>query len=72
MTRVLLTVNVKVIVAPTASVAVTVKVRVVPAVGLPDTVMAPVPLPVMFNPVGLVTADTTKVTGPVPPVVVIV
>ena len=57
---------------PTASLGVTVKVTVPVEVGVPDTLIVPVPLPEIVKPVVLVTPDTLSVTGAVPPVEVIV
>ena len=40
-------------------------------VGVPVTVIVPVPVPEIVNPVVLVTPDTASVTAPLPPVDVI-
>ena len=53
--------------APTASDGVTVKLTVPAVVGVPLTVMALVPLPVIVRPEALLTLDTVSVTGPEPP-----
>ena len=47
------------------------KVTVPEEVGVPESVMVPVPFPEMVSPVVFVTPDTARVTGAAPPVEVI-